>query len=181
MRAESATKDDTVDRHRVRNAKRSVQEFVQAHLPEKLKKLDRDEGDRMDDRQEVPSLPSNATSSSSCAIPAGMKRSAEQDAEDIRQGDNESPRTGAKPKRDPDDHENHDGMLIACTVGEEADLEKFLVGFQGTVEDNCDDDDQSSEIKQRWADMEDTDTDDMSPDAVYDEIFRPAIGWHSCA
>ena len=38
MRVESAMKDDTVDRHRVRNAKRKVREFVQAHLPENLKK-----------------------------------------------------------------------------------------------------------------------------------------------
>ena len=64
--------------------------------------------------------------------------------------------------------------VTACSLGtrsnEEADLEKFLVGFQGIVEDHCDDDDGSSEIKQRWADMEDTDTDDMSPDAVHDDI-----------
>ena len=53
---------------------------------------------------------------------------------------------------------------------EEADLEKFLVGIQGVVEDHCDDDNVSGEIKQRWADMEDTDTDDMSSDAVYDDI-----------
>ena len=43
-----------------------------------------DEGDRMDDRQEVPSLPSNTTSSSSSAFLAGTKRSVEQDAEDLR-------------------------------------------------------------------------------------------------
>ena len=88
----------------------------------------------------------------------------------FRQADNESPRTGTKRNRDPDDHENRDGMLIGCTVIEEADLEKFLVGFRGTVEDYCDDDDEWSEIKQRWADLEDTDTDDMSPDAVHDNI-----------
>ena len=46
MRIESAMKDDTVDRHRVRNAKKEVREFVQAHMPENLKTLDRDEGDR---------------------------------------------------------------------------------------------------------------------------------------
>ena len=56
------------------------------------------------------------------------------------------------------------------TVDEEADLEKFLVGFQDVVEYHFDDDDRSSEVKQRWADMEDTDTDDMSPNAVYDDI-----------
>ena len=61
-------------------------------------------------------------------------------------------------------------MLIGYTVDEEADLEKFLVGIQGIVEDHCDDDNVSGEIKQRWADMEDTDTDDMSSDAVYDDI-----------
>ena len=79
MRVESAMKDDTVDRHRVRNAKRKVRNSCR-HMPENLKKMDRDEGDRMDDRQEVASLPSTATSSSSSAIPAGTKRSAEQDA-----------------------------------------------------------------------------------------------------
>ena len=170
MRVERGMKDDMVDRHRVRDAKRKVREFVQAHLPENLKKLDRDECDRMDDSQEAPSLLSNAKSSSSSAIPAGTKRSAEQDAEDLRQGDNELPRTGTKRNRDPDDHENRDGMFIGCTVIEEADLEKFLVGFRGIVEDYCDHDDEWSEIKQRWADMEDTDTDDMSPDAVYDDV-----------
>ena len=56
------------------------------------------------------------------------------------------------------------------TVDEEADLGKFLVGFQGIVEDHCDDDDRSSEVKQRWANMEDTDTDDISPNVVYDDI-----------
>ena len=124
----------------------------------------------MGDRQEVPSSPSNETSSSSRAIPAGTKRSAEQDAEDLRQGDNESPRIGTERNRDPDDHEDGDGMLIGYTVDEEADLERFLIGFQGIVEDHCDDDDVSGEIKQRWADMEGTDSDDMSTDAVYDDI-----------
>ena len=161
MRIERAIKDDTVDRHRVRNAKRKVREFVQAHMPENLKKLD---------RQEVPSSPSKETSSSSRAILAGTKRSAQQDAEDFRQGDNESPRIGTKWSRDPDEQKDGDGMLIGYTVDEEADLEKSLVGFQGIVEDHCDDDNVSGEIKQRWADMEDTDTDDMSSDAVYDDI-----------
>ena len=58
---------------------------------------------------------------------------------------------------------------MGYTVDEEADLGKFLVGFQGIIKDHCDDDDRSSEVKQRWADMEDTDTDDMSPNAVYDD------------
>ena len=62
--------------------------------------------------------------------------------------------------RDPDDHENRDGTLI----------EKFLVGCRGIVENHCDDDDGSRKIKKRWADMEDTDTDDMPPDAVYNDI-----------
>ena len=61
-------------------------------------------------------------------------------------------------------------MLIGYTVDEEADLQKFFVGFQGIVEDHCDDDDRSGEIKQRWADVEDTDTDVMSPDAVCDDL-----------
>ena len=78
MRIERALEDDTVDRHRVRNAKRKEREFVQAHMPENLKKLDREEGDCMDDRQEVPSSPSKETSSSSRAIPAGSRRSEEQ-------------------------------------------------------------------------------------------------------
>ena len=160
MRIESAMKDDTADRHRVRNAKRKVRESQE---------FDGDEGDRMDDRQDVPSLPSNATSSSPSAIPAGMKRSAEQDAE-FREGGKQLPRTGTKRNRNLDDDENRDGMLIGYTVDEEADLEQFLVGFQGIVEDHCDDDDRSSEVKQRWADMKDTDTDDMSPSAVYDDI-----------
>ena len=130
MRVESAMKDDTVDRHRVRNAKRKIPQFVQEHRPDNLKKLDRNEGDRMDDCQEVPSLPSNPKSSSSSAIPAGTKRSAEQDAEDLRQGDNESPRTGTKRTRDPYDRENRGGMLIGCTVSEEADLEKSWSDFE---------------------------------------------------
>ena len=67
-------------------------------------------------------------------------------------------------------HEDRDDMLMGYTVDEEADLQKFFVGFQGIVEDHCDDDDRSGEIKQRWADVEDTDTDVMSPDAVYDDI-----------
>ena len=33
-----------------------------------------------------------------------------------------------------------------------------------------DDDDRSSEVKKRWACTEGTDTDDMSPNAVYDDI-----------
>ena len=90
----------------------------------------------MDDRQDVSSLPSNATSSPSSAIPTGMKSSAEQDSEDLRQGDNQSPRTGTKRNRNPDDDENRNGMLIGYKVDEEADLEKFLVGFQGIVEDH---------------------------------------------
>ena len=124
----------------------------------------------MGDRQEVPSSPSNETSSSSRAIPAGTKRSADQDAEDLRHGDNESPRIGTKRDRDPDDREDGDGMLIVYTVDEEADLDKFFVGFQGIVDDHCDDDDVSGEIKKGWADLKDTDTDDMSCDAVYDDI-----------
>ena len=88
MRIESAMKDDTADRHRVRNAERKAGEFVQPHMPENLKKLDSDEGDRMRDRQEVPTSPSNATSSSSSAVLGGTKRSAEQEAEDLRRGDN---------------------------------------------------------------------------------------------
>ena len=43
MRIERAVKDDAVDKHRVRNAKRNVREFVQAHMPENLEKLDREE------------------------------------------------------------------------------------------------------------------------------------------
>ena len=121
---------------------------MQAHTPENLKKLDREEGDCMDDRQEVPSSPSKETSSSSRAIPAGTKRSAEQDAEDLRQGDSESPRIGTTRSRDPDEQEHGDGMLIGYTVDEEADLEKFLVGFQGIVQYHCDDDDMSGVIKQ---------------------------------
>ena len=89
MRVDSGMKDDTGDRHRVWNAKRKVREFMRAHLPETLNKLARDEGNRMDDRQEVHSLPSNATSSSSSATPAGTKRSAAQDAEDLRKNDQE--------------------------------------------------------------------------------------------
>ena len=149
VRIERAMKDDTVDRHRVRNVKRKVREFVQAHMPENLKKLDREEGDCMGDRQEVLLSSSKETSSSSRAIPAGMKTSAEEDAEDLRQGDNESPRTGTKQSFDPDEQEDGDGMLTGYTVDEEADLE-FLVGFQGIVKDHCDDDNVSGEIKQRW-------------------------------
>ena len=139
-------------------------------MSDNLKNLDRREEDRADDRQKIPSFPSNATSSSSIAIPAWTKKSAEQDAEDLRHGDQESLRTGTKRNRDPEDHENRDGMLIGYSVNEAADFEKFLVEVQGIVEDHSGDDDKSSEIKQRWADMEDTDTDDMSPDAVYDDI-----------
>ena len=120
----------------------------------------------MDYRQEVPSYPLNVTSSSPCAILAGTKRSAEQDAEDLREGDKESPRSGTKRNRDPDDHENRDGTLI----------EKFLVGCRGIVENHCDDDDGSRKIKKRWADMEDTDTDDMPPDVVYDDIGSHQLG-----
>ena len=128
-------------------------------MPENLKRLDRDNGDRMDDRQEVLSLLTVATSSSSSsAVSAGTKRRAEQDAE--------LPRTGTRRNPDPDYHGDQGNVFIVYTVDEEADLERFLIGFHGVVEDHCDDDDKSIEVKQRWADVEDTDTDDMRPDAV---------------
>ena len=62
MPIENAMKDDTVDRHRVRNAKRKVRAGTQ---PDNLKKFDRVEGDHLGDRQEVPSSQSNAKCSSS--------------------------------------------------------------------------------------------------------------------
>ena len=55
---------------------------------------------------------------------SGLGRSRTSQAEDLRQGGEESPRTGTKRNRDPDDHENRDGMLIGYTFDEEAGLEK---------------------------------------------------------
>ena len=80
----------------------------------------------MGDRQEVPSLPTASTSSSSSTTPPETKRSAEQDAQDLRKGDDESPRTGTKQNRNQDDHDDHGGMLIGYTVDEEADLEVLV-------------------------------------------------------
>ena len=72
------------------------------------------------------------SSSSSSAIPAGTKTRAEQDAEELRQGDDALPGTETNRNRDPDDHGDQVNIFIRYTVGEEADFERFMIGSRGS-------------------------------------------------